>query len=372
MTVADNDQRTAPSASTDSPDDAPGDGSSELSVVGALNIVLQNAALIVLCSAVLFVATVIVLILQPATYTSASSFMPQTRRSAPSLSGLAAQFGLSLPGEEPRQSPAFYTELIGTREILGALADARYSDPTLNRGDSVTLVDVLGKGPRTAALRRELAIRKLRKLVTTNISLKTGVIEVTVASRYPALAMQANRRLLDLVNQFNLEKRQSQAAGERRFVERRLQDVQIDLRSAEDRLQAFLQRNAIYRNSPQLSFEHDRLERAITMQQQLYTSLAQSFEQARIDEIRDSPLVTVIEEPSMPLVPEGKGLTKGGAIALFAGALLGLAIAFGRYAIQHGRAGSPDELSRFRTLLRRMARHPWRARRMRAESSPLI
>jgi uncharacterized protein involved in exopolysaccharide biosynthesis len=333
----------------------------DLSIVGALNVLLQHRALIVVCAAVTFLIVELALFLLPRSYSSVSSFIPQSRRSTPSIVGLAAQFGLAVPGGELGQSPAFYSDLIRTREILGAVVDSRYSDFALGRRDSVTLVEVLGEGPRTPPLQREAAIRKLRNAVNPDVSLKTGVVELTVVTRYAGLSKQVNKKILDLVNEFNLEKRQSQAALERRFVEHRLEEARLELRAAEDRLQVFLQRNATWRGSPELSFAYDRLEREITMQQQLYTSLGQAFDQAKIDEIRDSPMITIIEQPQTPLLPEGKGYFGKGLIALVAGTLLGVFIAFARQAVRHGRVGSTAELSRFRDLFWDATR-PWRRR----------
>ena len=65
--------------------------------------------------------------------------------------------------------------------------------------------------------------------------------------------------MLDLVSEFNLEKRQSQAAAERKFTEERSEQARTELLDAENRLQRFLQRNRDFGNDPSLTFERDRL-----------------------------------------------------------------------------------------------------------------
>ena len=45
-------------------------------------------------------------------------------------------------------------------------------------------------------------------------------------------------------------------------------------------MKAFLVENRQFSNSPQLIFEHDRLERQVTMRQELVTAMAQAYEQA--------------------------------------------------------------------------------------------
>ena len=60
---------------------------------------------------------------------------------------------------------------------------------------------------------------------------------VTVCGRRhaetPALAVQINRRLLELVGEFNLQKRRSRAAAEREFTVARLRESQQEPETAE-------------------------------------------------------------------------------------------------------------------------------------------
>jgi uncharacterized protein involved in exopolysaccharide biosynthesis len=144
------------------------------------------------------------------------------------------------------------------------------------------------------------------------------------------LAEQLVLSFLDEVNQFNLETRRSQAASERTFTEQRVQEVRHELRRAEDDLQRFLQRNRDYRNSPQLTFEQDRLAREVAVRQALYTTLSQALEKAKIEEVRDTPVITVVERPEMPAKPDGRGLLRKGLLALVVGTAIGVGFVLGR------------------------------------------
>jgi len=136
---------------------------------------------------------------------------------------------------------------------------------------------------------------------------RTGTVRLSVTTPYAALALRVNQRLLEAAEPVQSRQRQSQAAAERRFTEQRLDEVKQELSHAEDKLQAFLQRNRDYRDSPQLSFEQDRLAREVARQQQLYTSLSQAYEQAKIEEVRDTPVFTVVERPDLPIRPDHVG-----------------------------------------------------------------
>ena len=43
-----------------------------------------------------------------------------------------------------------------------------------------------------------------------------------------------------------------------------------------------------------------RLQREVELQQQLVIGLAQQYEESRIREVRDTPVITVIEHPALP------------------------------------------------------------------------
>src|SRR5262249_39127465 len=77
-------------------------------------------------------------------------------------------------------------------------------------------------------------------------------------------------------------------------------------------------------------FEYDRLLRAVTMQQQVYSSLAQAFEQARIDEVRNTPVLTLVDPPNLPAEPDRRWLLAKALLAALLGAMIGALVALVR------------------------------------------
>jgi uncharacterized protein involved in exopolysaccharide biosynthesis len=329
---------------------------SPLSVV----IVLLRGRRLIAGLALLFAIPVGILgLLRPRTYTSESSFVAQSRRPQAALSGFAAQLGIAVGGSEGAQSPDFYVDLVTTRPILKAAIDTVYEVRTpdgVKRGNLVTLYDV--DGP-TEAARHESAIKKLRESVSAGVNTKTGVISLRVRSPYPALSQQVNARLFALLSAYNLVGRQSQAGAERRFAERRLEEVRQSLREAEERYQSFRQRNRVYSDASSLQLDQQRLEREVQRQQQLYTTLLQMFEQARLEEVRDTPVFSVIETPEVAMRPDPRGVVKRTLLALLAGVLLGAFAAFAREALRryrHEDVDDSDTLTRLWTETRSDAR----------------
>ncbi len=282
---------------------------------------------------------------------SSSSFSPKASKgSAGNLSGIAAQFGLAVPAGEATQSPAFYADLLTSKELLSTIVEANYV--IVDGRDTVrgTLSDILHAKGANEALRREDALRALSGNVVAVPAAKTGVVRLTVTADFPDLAYQINRNLLQQLDSFNLIRRQSQAATERRFAGDRVGDARKGLAQSEERLESFLQRNREYRNESSLGFERERLNRDVNMQQQVYTSLVLAFEQARLDEVRDTPLLTVIEHPSVPVLPKSRRLAVKLVVAAFLAALIVVLMEGLRRYLAGARSAHPQDFAEFDRL----------------------
>lgn len=324
----------------------------EVSLVGLANAVLRKRRPIVALALVFGLVLGGFALLQPRTFTSTASFMPQTRRSPSNLSGIAAQLGLAGFSAEGGQTPAFYADLARSRQLLGLIADAPVASDSAGR----RLADIYDVRGRTEALRREALTDRLQDDVEADVVTRTGTVRLTARAPLAPLAKELADRVVSLLNQFNLETRQSQASAERRFAERRLGEVRSELRDAEDRLQAFLQRNRDYRNSPELSFQHERLSREVAMRQQVFTTMAQAFEQAKLEEVRDTPVITVVEAPTLPVRPDSRGVVRKAVLGIVLGGLVGLALALIPAFLSDGAPGgaAASEREEFRALRRQL------------------
>lgn len=303
------------------------EGGDAVSVWTVAAAIMKHLPLVSISAVIVSVALTLPLLLGSRTYSSTASFVSAQRRSsAPSFSGLAAQLGVSVPSGDGAQSPAFYADLAQASSILRKVVHKDYVFDADTGRFKGTLVEYWG-GTDTPAEKEELAIRRLRSTVKSSVAQKTGIVSITAKTRSAGLSQNIAANLLEEIHAFNLESRQSQAAAERRFAERRLAEARSQLRAAEDRLQSFLQQNRDYRGAPDLLLEHDRRLRDVAMQQQVYTSLAQAFEQAQIDEVRDTPVISVVELPRVPVYPDGRGLIRRAIFGIVSGLLVGIVIA---------------------------------------------
>ncbi len=315
-------------------------------------------------------------LLPRSSFVATSEFMPQsTEATASRLSGLAAQFGFSIASPAASaESPDFYAQLIQSRELLEEVVNNQYQAHVdggmrVLTGNIQTLLLVSGSTPEVR-LRRSVA--RLRKRIGVSVNLKTGVIVLRVTAPWPDLAEQINEKVLELVNRYNLTRRQTRAAAERQFVEARLREAQNDLASAEADLERFYERNRSFEHSPQLRFESARLQRRVDLRQQVYTSLAQSFEQARIEEVRNTPVITIIDRPQGSALRARGDILLSGFLGLLAGLALMLVWVFGREYLESQRLRHPADYAEFVTLRSALLARliPQRLARRREQGAP--
>ena len=307
---------------------------------GALfELLVRRRRLIIATSAALVAIVLMYNLMLERTYTSTASFVSQSGRTqSSSLGGIAAQFGIAIPNDAGTDSPQFYLDLITSRAILDTVVGTRYNLPTASGIKATSLLDVFDAKGDNLPQRTAYAERKLREHLSGTIGKQTGVVNVSVTTPNAILSKLVVARILDAINAFNLQKRQSRATAERRFTEERLATAKAELLAAENRLQDFMQENRVYNTAPRLSFEQDRLSRDVQNRQQIVNVLSQSFEQAKIDEVRDTPVITVLDAPDVPPNPDSRGLLAKVIFSLLSGALLGVFIAW----LQEERRGRAD------------------------------
>jgi len=278
------------------------------------------------------IVTVVVIVLSlfvPNVYTARTSFVPEapTETNLPAgLAGLAGQLGINF-GSEASQSPRFYAEVVKSRAILDRLLTATYGNTLTpeNPSDSTTLLTILRKGKRNRPDSLERGAKKLASLISVTVDAQTNIVTVKATLEDRDLSAAVLQRLVSYLNDFNTQTRQSQARERRKFTEQRVASVEQELRDAEEGLKRFYQSNRSWQQSPQLVFEEGQLRRQVDLRQELYRTLRREYETARIQEVNDTPVITVIDSAVPPQRKSGPtrslwaltALILGGVFALF-------------------------------------------------------
>jgi uncharacterized protein involved in exopolysaccharide biosynthesis len=265
--------------------------------------VAKNWRLFRACVILGFLLAVLMTVLKGKHYTTTFSIVPQAA-STGQLRGLAAQFGFDVSGSQGAESPYFYLSLVQTDKLLIGVVNRHYAAGGTS-GDYATFARIVTVD---SARRTVEAVKAIRSHMGTTADRRTSIVTVRVTEEDPTLTLALAHAILDELAKYNRESRQSRAAAERRFVENRLTVARAELLAAEDSLQGFLTRNRQYQTSPELTFQHERLQRSVTQRSSVVSSLAQNFEQTRLDEVRDTPVFSMVEPPRFAAKPDPRGL----------------------------------------------------------------
>ena len=286
-------------------------GSSAESGFGPLAIavaLLRHWKMVVIAPIVIVGATVVLLLEAPLTYTASTSFVPETGGGSSGISqllGAASSVGLLGSALGANRSSAFYADLLQSRPIVYGVLQTRLVVPPGMRGgvvgDTASLLEIWGVAGATPAARLDRGYRMLFSSIRLTTDRVTGIVSLSVDGRSPQLIAEIANAFVAQLEHFNETSRQSQARARRIFASARADSSEQALERAEDALQTFYQRNRQFRDSPALVFEEQRLQRQIGMQQQIYVSLRQEADMARIQEANDVPVFTVIERAEPPI-----------------------------------------------------------------------
>jgi uncharacterized protein involved in exopolysaccharide biosynthesis len=185
------------------------------------------------------------------------------------------------------------------------------------------------------------ALRAIEGMVTSRVDQENGLMTISVTAGGPRLAANLTKSFVGHLTTRVREIRTEKVRERLSFVERRYQEAEQELETAEERLAQFLERNQ-NPTTATLQFRRDRLQRQVSFKEQLYSELQSQLTQTRLDLQRRQPVVTVVEEAVPPM---SRSAPRRTAIVVLSGALgilLGCLIAFLRSNVQAARFEGED------------------------------
>lgn len=262
--------------------------------------------------------------LAPKKYYADTKFTVASERSSLSanrLAGFAAQFGIAGALSNP-ESPDYFAAVARSREVLlRVLADT----VCVSKGDCARISQIVADAAAPATDREglELQLRKLTRRVSVGVDARTGLISSSATSGTPSWAEGLLRAQLRAMSSVITERRESQARNERRFAEARLAELRMQQRAVTDSLTYFYQSNRQYEGAPALRFRERGLQDRLALWQQLVQEVARQAETSRLEEVRDTPVLNVLEQP----YASAKKIAPRRSMWLLAGAVLTLLVA---------------------------------------------
>jgi uncharacterized protein involved in exopolysaccharide biosynthesis len=136
----------------------------------------------------------------------------------------------------------------------------------------------------------------------------------------------------------------------------RYDSAQNALRAIEERERQFYEQNRGTISAPGLLFQQNQLKRDAELANSLYMTLASQLESARIDEINDAALITVIDPAAVPRKAQWPRYGSALIAAVFFGLLFGFLTAGSLVVIEDWARRNPNEWTQLTSRFRRKRR----------------
>ena len=301
-----------------------------ISVTDILLVLAQQLKIIIITPIILCTLTIIyVTFIAKPVYESTAKIMSSTGGRQSQATGLAAQFGINLTAgqSEPKW---VYTEIIKSRTLARAVIKRKFD--TEKYGPQKTLLQILTFGdrqPDTGLGVIEIkAVNNFLSMVEVSEDLKTSIHTVTIIGPEPNFVSELNTVLIEELDKHQRQYNRTKTSETRKFIEERILDTRKDLEEAEEALKIFTNSNRRIENSPALQLDRQRLAREVSVLTGVFTTLKQQLETTKIDEVKESDYVIVLDPPEKPLHSSWPNKKLMVILAGLLGIALGIFLAF--------------------------------------------
>ena len=236
----------------------------------------------------------------PDQYTARATILPdaQSNVSAAGLSQLAASFGFAV-GRAGNGLTELYPTMLTSDRIL---ASVMYQRLQTRSGNLQSLVQFWDLDKVDSARAYERALRRFRgKTLTVGADRRTLVVSIGVTLRDPSFAANVANAMVAQMDSFVRQFQRALAADRVRWIETRLTQVLADLERSEKTLKDFRVRNRLIASSPQLQLQEQQLMRDVETNSTIYVELKRQLEIAKIDEVKNIPVIQVLDYARPPM-----------------------------------------------------------------------
>jgi uncharacterized protein involved in exopolysaccharide biosynthesis len=274
------------------------------------NLKVHRKRLVIINSVAAVLTLLILFLLIKSYYNSEITILPDygnKNTSLNQLGSLEALTGINLENSTPTE---VYETLIKSESVLAPVIYSKYkTDKFKDSVNLITYFDFSASGDSPEIVQRKTFLKAYKLLskdkIETNLDRLTKILTFTVSMPEPELSAEVANNIAKSLDNYVRTKRKSYASEQRKYIEKRLMQVKDSLSIAENTLETFREQNRIVAQSPALLLQQGRLTRNVDILQSVFIELNKQLEIARIDEIKDTPIVNIEEYAKDPVQKAG-------------------------------------------------------------------
>lgn len=235
----------------------------------------------------------------PERYKSTLKIFPnQSETNTSSFNMLAQDFGLSGSGS----SNFPLSEIAISNLVLNKIFLNKYqkTDGTLTSIKEVLSPKIkLFKSKIDKDFEKYMILQKFSNRLSVSYDRKSNITTLSISLEDAKVAKQVMDSFYDEISLFINQSINQAASYKRDFIETRILDVRKDLIESESNVEKFLNENKFIQDSPSLQIKLNELNREVSVKENAYLVLKQELELAKIDEIKNTMKIFILEKPEI-------------------------------------------------------------------------
>lgn len=352
----------------------------EIDLIALAKTLWEGKKTIITTTVIFMLLGFFVAILSPKEYTASSTMVPQLSSGKSKLGGLSslaamAGFNLDMNMETTELSPFIYPQIVQSVPFQLELMETPFSMKGIEKPisiyqfytDDYAKPDIIGVVKKytiglpfviLGALRQKQADtmpafsgdslfaapialteeqEEIRKMLAEQVVLETndkeGYLVLRAIANDPVLAAQMAQKAQLLLQKYITEFKIKKASAQLQFIGERYTEKKEEFEKAQTRLAAFLDRNKNV-TSAVARTEEERLQNEYKLAFEVYSQLAQQFEQAQIKVKEDTPVFSIVKPVTVPLEKSKPNRPMILVIWTFLGGIVGIGWIFGKQFLQ--------------------------------------
>ena len=312
--------------------------------------------LLILFISIFFTFTFTKFVKKPLYKSWATVLFPENTSNNSGLSGIASQFGVSLPQASTTDlsNPTLFPDLLRSRTFAEKILEEKFYSYKYKK--SMSLLSLLTGGDPDEELNKEILISQAMGNFSDMVKIKkspsSAFSEIEVISENPNLSKNLADAVVEQLEQLNRFFKRQSTSEKTLFIELRTEAVKSDLEKSEQALKSFREKNR-QASSPSLKLALDRLNREVEVQKGIFLTLKQQLELSKIEEVQESSVFQVLDKPQVPLGPYNISLKRSLILSVIFGISFGIIIGFLRSYINNNDVGERRKLRKVRGYIKR-------------------
>ena len=234
-------------------------------------------------------------------------------RTSGGLQSLASEYGVNLNvGDLLNDKPSFHIpDIVNSRVLKKAVIKNKWNTIgnksidlinywKINDSTSFSMVkfvkDALGykSDINLDSKYMDIAINKLSEQIVVHEE-ESGLIVISILMEEPKLSSDIVNFISDYIKEYVSQVMLTYSSTHREFIEERLLYSKNELSRSEELLKEFSEKNPFAVDTPELQLQRGRLLRNMEVNQQVYITLRQQYEMARINELKETPVINILD-----------------------------------------------------------------------------